>query len=182
MPINRLNPGRTFEVICQQFGNEWPRGTTFTDYDFRRRNPSLPQNVIGNQSAIDDYYEDLISYHLNSASPPIRVTIPATMPGASNQIDPACPINHPGTTFAPLSQPNALNDTPILHGMTKQLPKGMQEAGHAKSKPPEPKVKKHYLLRIKKCLGCHSTPCGSFVHVNLRWVYIFEVFWLQFFR
>ncbi len=34
-PINRDNPGRTFEVLCSQIEN-WRYGNTFTEYDFRR--------------------------------------------------------------------------------------------------------------------------------------------------
>jgi hypothetical protein len=70
--ISRDNPGRSFEVLCQQLGNR-TRGQTFTDYEFRKANPALPPNAVNDPLAADDYYEDMLQGNLNSTPPRIRI-------------------------------------------------------------------------------------------------------------
>ncbi|HET6251380.1 MAG TPA: hypothetical protein VFE47_27090 [Tepidisphaeraceae bacterium] len=70
-PIGRNNPGRTFEVLCQQFGS-LKNGDQFTDHEFRKSNPP-PPNCRGDKEATDEYYEDIYAGHLTKQNPPIRV-------------------------------------------------------------------------------------------------------------
>ena len=67
-PINKDNQGRVFEVWPKGSLGDWPPGSIFSEYDFRKRHPTVPAPPPGTDPVVEanEYYNGLLERHLST--------------------------------------------------------------------------------------------------------------------